>query len=240
MTTTGWIKLHHKINDNDILDYRNSKNHRRYIIWNHILLSASYKKRTYKGVKLQPGEFTTSISALSERCGVSNSYIRSVLKQLEKYEMITKKGYGQYTKITVVNWERYQINDIESVKEVKKKSKQSATNKKKEERNKKKEYNNNTTRVESLKTHFPDMSDELSDYFGKFTKKTITEFVETFPQDFFIKETEKIKKYMESPAGKKKGYKDYPDVLLTLMRGNHNAKQYYEKRELAKTFAKYR
>tara|TARA_Y100001938_G_scaffold38780_1_gene53678 strand:- start:738 stop:1457 length:720 start_codon:yes stop_codon:yes gene_type:complete len=239
MATGGWIKLHHKINDNDILDYRNSKNHRRYIVWNHILLSASYKKRIYKGVKLQPGEFTTSISALADRCGVSNSYIRSVLKQLTKCEMIAKKGYGQYTKITVINWERYQTNDIENVKGVQKKCKESATNKNKEKRTKKKE-SIRSKRTESLKTYFPGMGDEISDFFGKFTSDSITEFVETYPPEVFISCADRLMEYIKSPKGQKKGYKDYSKVLINLIKKDHDAKRYYENRQIAKTLNKYR
>ena len=234
MTTSGWIKLFKDIKYEEGLQTLMLRH-----IYIACLLDANYKEKKYKGEKIKLGEFTTSYAAFAKRHFITKSGAEKGLKRLEKEGKIGLESTSQRTKITVINYEGRQSrgrsgddygDDSGTIRR---------TTKKKEERNKKKEYKN-TTRVESLKTYFPDMSDELSNYFGKFSKKVITEFVETFPQDFFIKEIEEIRKYMESPAGKKKGYKDYPDVLLTLMRGNRNAKRYYESREIEKALNKYR
>lgn len=186
----GFIKLHRCIREWDYYD-----NPVYLKIWLEILLSASHKKTTYKGEKLQPGEFTTSRTAFAERIKVPTSHLRSALKVLTKNQQITCETNRQRTKITVLNWENYQIGSLEdhdSNRNGSRTDSKRTTIKKKEERNKKKE-------VYTATDFFP--SQQINEWVGYVSPGILEKWSRFDPSDL-EKMAQKAREY-QLASGKK-------------------------------------
>ena len=100
----GFIKLWRQMLFNECLDGNND----RKALWVTILLKAKHKTETYNGTTMQPGEFIISYGKLARTINVTKSALRSHLKHLNKHSMITHQTSRKGTKITVLNWDRYQ------------------------------------------------------------------------------------------------------------------------------------
>ena len=101
----GFIKLWRQMLFNECLNNSND----RKVLWITILLKAKHKKETYNGTTMQPGEFITSYGKLARTINVTKSALRTHLKHLTKHSMIAHQTSRKGTKITVLNWGRYQI-----------------------------------------------------------------------------------------------------------------------------------
>lgn len=85
--------------------------------WNYILLSAAYKeyKKPCKGtlVTLYPGQSIYGRPEWSKILNIPEGKLRNIIELLKQDQMITLTTVGRrYSVITVVNWERYQVNDL--------------------------------------------------------------------------------------------------------------------------------
>ncbi len=132
----GWIKLHRKLKDNDIFCDPIA-----FTLFNWLLLSVNKETGEYKAGRYQ----------LSEILKINSNTLYKALKRLEKkYKMVTLTSNNKYTKITLLNWSKYQDrNEIvtqDSNNKVTPGEQQSnnkvTLNKNKELRNKNKEYIN--------------------------------------------------------------------------------------------------
>ena len=79
----------------------------------HCLLMASFRDFDWMGKRLKAGQFITSYKSLSKDLGFSIQQVRTALKKLESTGEITSKSTNKYSVITVMNWENYQVDDIE-------------------------------------------------------------------------------------------------------------------------------
>ena len=106
---TGYIKLYRKLTkwgwyqDNVVKS-----------LFLHCLLMASFKDFKWMGKNLVAGQFITSYKSLSEELGFSIQQIRTAIKKLESTGEITSTSTNKYTIVTVLNWELYQIDEVES------------------------------------------------------------------------------------------------------------------------------
>lgn len=73
----------------------------------HFLLKANYKCINWQGITINQGQFITSLKHLSIELGMSESCIRTAIKNLVKTKYITKKATNHYTIITVLTSELY-------------------------------------------------------------------------------------------------------------------------------------
>ena len=107
----GWIKLHRTIRECFLWD---DKPYDRARAWIDMLLSAMHSdKKTILDGKIaviSKGSFVTSIEALPERWGWSRNKVRSFLEMLESEQMIRTRRTGRGTTVTIVNYEKYQLN----------------------------------------------------------------------------------------------------------------------------------
>jgi hypothetical protein len=78
----------------------------------HFLLKANYKCINWQGITINQGEFITSLKHLSIELGMSESCIRTAIKNLVKTKYITKETTSQFTKITVLNSEIYKPDNF--------------------------------------------------------------------------------------------------------------------------------
>lgn len=114
MTHQGYIKLWRKS-----IDSRLIKNHNVWIFWTWCLLKANYRKDHkqvvgFQEVVLQPGQFIFGLKKASEQTGLSLQNIRTCIKFLEKCKNLTCKSTNKFSVITIINWDTYQGNDIET------------------------------------------------------------------------------------------------------------------------------
>lgn len=73
-----------------------------------ILLKANWKTGYFKGQEIPRGTLITSVRKLSEDTGLALNTIRKWLKIFEKENMIKTSYIDKATKITVLNYEKYQ------------------------------------------------------------------------------------------------------------------------------------
>jgi hypothetical protein len=105
----GWIKIHRKFQN---WEWRDSPKH--VAVFLDLLLEANHKDKKYRGMTIKAGSLTTSYSKISERTGVSYKSVRTVLKDLISTQEVAYKNCKQYSMISIVNWESYQLEGAES------------------------------------------------------------------------------------------------------------------------------
>lgn len=104
--------------------------HRRFLDWEwygepnmvalfiHILLSANYEPKRWKGIEVERGQFITSLQSLSDAIGVSVMKVRTCLKRLEETGEITAKTTNKYSIITICKYGSYQPQNSDTNKQV--------------------------------------------------------------------------------------------------------------------------
>jgi hypothetical protein len=105
----GYILLHRKIKNKGY--YRKSQ----YVhLWIHLLLSANHKENEFlwngKMIKIKAGQFITGREELSKQTGIPQTTIERILDLLEKEGQIGQQKSNKNRIITIVNWNKYQIN----------------------------------------------------------------------------------------------------------------------------------
>lgn len=126
MENGTWIKLYRKFKDWGW--YRNSNMVHLFI---HLLLSANYKANDWMGVSVGRGQVVTGLHTLYEDTGISIQTIRTCINRLKSTGEITSKSTNKFSVITIVNYEEYQQQDLESTSKSTSKltNNQQATNK---------------------------------------------------------------------------------------------------------------
>lgn len=101
-----FIKLYKKMLDWEWYDDVNTCR-----VFLHCLLKANWKVARWHGIEIQPGQFITSLSTLSEETQLSVRQVRVALDHLIMTGEVTSKGHSKFRVITVNNWSCYQGND---------------------------------------------------------------------------------------------------------------------------------
>lgn len=99
----GYIKLYRKIKYQDWY-----KKVPMRIVFEHCLLSANWEEKDVNGIIVEKGSFITSLNTLVEETGLSKKQIRLALGALEKAQMLAQEKTHLFTKISVINWDKYQ------------------------------------------------------------------------------------------------------------------------------------
>ena len=112
MNDRGWVKCHRQQFDHWV---STDKPYCRGYAWTHLYANANHKdnKICFEGrvVVVKRGEFITSIAKLAEIWGWSRHKVGDFLDKLEMEGMIGQKRTSKYTRIIIVNYEKYQNND---------------------------------------------------------------------------------------------------------------------------------
>ena len=110
MLLSGWIKLHRKL-----LEHPVASNAKYLSVWVHLLLKANHKEKQFifndKTIKLKSGELITSLKKLAEQTGINLKTVYRILKWMEKEKLIVKESSSKFTKIKILNWEKYQVEN---------------------------------------------------------------------------------------------------------------------------------
>jgi len=113
--TDGWVSIYRQIFDNKDL-----KDNNHLLIFIYMVVHASHKPTivTYrrKRVVLKRGQLTVSSIDLCKRFNLSRQTVRTILKNLELTNSLTHTLHKQLSIYTIVNYDKFQDNDISKVK----------------------------------------------------------------------------------------------------------------------------
>ncbi len=107
----GHVKLWYKINDSDLSDDNNA-----FIVFTKMLFMAHFEddfssiRFNGEQYKLKAGEFSASLSELSNHVNIPPSTLRKVVERLENDKRISKRTDRQTTVYSICNWSKYQGN----------------------------------------------------------------------------------------------------------------------------------
>lgn len=103
MTDQGFIKLHRSILTwewyGDPITFR---------VFLHLLLNANWEDSKFKGYDIPRGSLVTSYASISKALNISIKNARTAIKHLITTGEVASKAAGQFSIITIVNWEKFQ------------------------------------------------------------------------------------------------------------------------------------
>lgn len=99
----GWVKLFRKLTEWEWYKDKNVK-----ILFLHLLLTANYEDKEWKGEIIKKGQLVTSRDKLSKELGLSDQELRTALRKLKSTGEISIKTTNKYTIITIENWDKFQ------------------------------------------------------------------------------------------------------------------------------------
>jgi len=115
--TEGWVSIYRQIFDNKDL-----KDNNHLLIFIYMVVHASHKPTivTYrkKRITLKRGQLTVSSVDLCKRFNLSRQTVRTILNNLELTNSLTHTLHKQLSVYTIVNYDKFQDNDISKVNEI--------------------------------------------------------------------------------------------------------------------------
>ena len=102
----GYIKLHRQILKWEWYDDANT-----FRVFLHCLLSANHEDGKWHGIAIKRGQFISSTRKMAYRLHLSVKQIRTCFLRLEKTHEMAHETTNRFTLFTVVNYDKYQIND---------------------------------------------------------------------------------------------------------------------------------
>ena len=109
----GWIKLYRQLLESPIFN-----NEKLLKVWIWCLLKATHKGyEQFVGKQLiyiKVGQFVTGRKRASEELRLKEGTVYDYIKTLEKEKMLDIKSNNKFSIISIINWEKYQIEDNET------------------------------------------------------------------------------------------------------------------------------
>lgn len=99
----GWLKLYYKLAEWEWYGDPNM-----VATWIHLLISANWKDKKWRGVTIKRGQLITSRAHLAEEIGISEQQTRTCLERLQSTGAITSHTTNRYTIITICKYDSYQ------------------------------------------------------------------------------------------------------------------------------------
>lgn len=110
--STGFIALHRKFKDWEWYGDINTKT-----VFIDLLISATYKHKSYQGIELNPGDVLTSLERISKNTNLTVRNVRTAINHLISTGEVTSRPTSRGRVITIVNWGKYQLDDGQSDKQ---------------------------------------------------------------------------------------------------------------------------
>jgi len=105
----GFVKLHRSLLNwewyNDIPTTR---------LFTHLLLSANFKDKKWKGILIKRGQLLTGRIELSKETGLSQQQVRTALTKLKSTNELTIISTNKYSILEIVNYSLYQDKETNS------------------------------------------------------------------------------------------------------------------------------
>lgn len=108
-TIEGYIKLYRSITDWEWYSDINTRS-----VFIHLLLTANYEDKKWRGTIIKRGQVLTSYRKLANEIGISERCIRTSLNRLKSTHEVTQSSTSKFTVITVNNYDKYQASDTAS------------------------------------------------------------------------------------------------------------------------------
>lgn len=80
-------------------------------VFMHILLTANYTPKEYRGQMIGAGECVFGRKAWAEKLGLSERQVRTAIEHLKSTNEITVRATNKFSVITVTNWKFWQIEE---------------------------------------------------------------------------------------------------------------------------------
>jgi len=109
----GFITLHRKIVDWEWYSDANV-----FRVFTHLILTANWEPRKWKGVPVKRGQKITSIQHMAEETGLTEQSVRTAIKKLKLTGEITTKATNKYTLVTLINYDFYQDKEKQLTSEL--------------------------------------------------------------------------------------------------------------------------
>lgn len=120
----GWIKIYKKFLNWEWYDDINVK-----VVFLHLLLTANYVDKQWKGITIKRGQVLTSITHLAKEIQLTNQQTKTAIKKLKSTNEITIKSTNKYTVITIEKYNDYQDDYIKSNQQNNQQNNQQVTSK---------------------------------------------------------------------------------------------------------------
>ena len=101
---SGWIKVHRQLKDWEWYGNPNM-----VALWIHLLISAAYEDKVWRGLTIKRGTLITSMAKLSAEVGLSSQTLRTCIDKLIRSGEITKQSTNEFTIITICHYDNYQL-----------------------------------------------------------------------------------------------------------------------------------
>ncbi len=108
----GFVMLHRKI-----LDWEWYADTSVRSVFIHLLLLASFKKTSWQGQALLPGQVITSYGHISTSLGLSIQQVRTALNKLQSTGEIRIRATNKYTLVSIEKWALYQCDTEQATNE---------------------------------------------------------------------------------------------------------------------------
>ena len=92
------------------------------------ILYANIEQKVWRGITIERGSFVSTLANMCKRTGLTIQQTRTAISHLKSTHEITCEATNAYTKITVCNYEKYQLNIRESNKATNKRINRQSTN----------------------------------------------------------------------------------------------------------------
>lgn len=103
MLENGFIVLHRKI-----VNWEWYKDPATRIIFEHLILTANYEEKRFKGEAIHRGQRVASYGTLAKETGLSVRNVRTAIRHLISTGEVTSKATNKYSVFTIVNYDMYQ------------------------------------------------------------------------------------------------------------------------------------
>ena len=111
MANSGWLKLWRNVLQNPLI----MKDSEYFMLWHMLLCLAKFEPTPSmlggKPIMLKPGQLTTGRKQLAVNSGISESKVERVLNAFENAHQIEQRKTSKNRLITIVNWNKYQIDE---------------------------------------------------------------------------------------------------------------------------------
>lgn len=85
-----------------------------FSVFIHVLLTANHEARKWQGQSISAGQTVVSLGKMAHTLGFGVQRIRTAIDKLKSTGEITSSGTNKYTLITVVNWGKYQCDNMQA------------------------------------------------------------------------------------------------------------------------------
>lgn len=103
MLENGFIVLHRKI-----VNWEWYKDPATRIVFEHLILTANYEEKCFKGEAIHRGQRVASYGTLAKETGLSVRNVRTAIRHLISTNEVTSKATNKYSVFTIVNYDMYQ------------------------------------------------------------------------------------------------------------------------------------